>query len=196
MYKGTELIGEFRLQVPGRHNALNAAASILAGFTAGVPFEKCFRGIENYAGVDRRFQKKASVHGIDFYDDYGHHPTEVLAVLSAFKEQFSDRRLVVLFQPHRYSRTQACWKEFTTCFRSADQLFVLDVYPAGEAALPGITGKKLADEIENKSCVYIESKDKAKEEIVKNLKNGDIFLTLGAGDVYKLGEEIALRAKK
>jgi UDP-N-acetylmuramate--alanine ligase len=196
LYKGEELIGDFRMQVPGRHNALNATAAILSGFTAGVPFEKCLRGIEAYGGVDRRFQKKASSYGIDYYDDYGHHPTEVVATLAAFKEQFPDRRLVVLFQPHRFSRTQTCWKDFTSCFRAADKLFLLDIYAAGEAPIADVTAKKLAQEMDHKDCTYHDSKLSARDAIHKTLKNGDIFLTLGAGDVYKLGEEIALLAKK
>jgi UDP-N-acetylmuramate--alanine ligase len=196
MYKGDENVGEFSLQIPGRHNALNAAASIVAGHVAGIPLERCMRGIETYTGVDRRFQKKASVHGVDYYDDYGHHPTEVEAVLSAFKEQFPDRRLVVLFQPHRFSRTQTCWKDFLKCFKNADSLYVLDVYPAGELPIEGIDSKRLAAEIKNENCEYVSTKIKAKEALVKTLKNGDIFLSLGAGDVYKLGEELYLRAKK
>lgn len=191
-----EKIGEFHLQLPGRHNALNALASILASHVAGVSFERCLRGVESYEGVDRRFQKKASIYGIDYYDDYGHHPTEITAVLSAFKEQFADRRLVVLFQPHRYSRTKSCWHEFLTCFAKADQLFFLDIYAAGEGAIQGVSAKKLCDEIKLPSAVYLESNERAKQELVKVLKDGDIFLTLGAGDVYKLGEELYLRAKR
>lgn len=193
---GVEELGEFTLQIPGRHNALNSLASMLAAHTAGVSFERCLRGVETYEGVDRRFQKKANVHGIDYYDDYGHHPTEVKAVLSAFKEQFADRRLVVLFQPHRYSRTQSCWADFTQCFQKADKLFLLDIYPAGESPIAGITAKKLCDEIVGPTAVYLSSKDTAKAELVKFLQTEDIFVTLGAGDVYKIGEELYLRAKK
>jgi UDP-N-acetylmuramate--alanine ligase len=196
LFKGNELLGEFKMQVPGRHNALNALAAILAGHTAGLTFDKCFRGIESYAGVDRRFQKKASVASIDFYDDYGHHPTEVVATLAAFKEQFPQRRLVVLFQPHRFSRTQACWKDFTSCFQAADELYLLDVYPAGEAPIANITTKKLVEEMDHKSCHYLESKDVARDKLTSSLLPGDVFLTLGAGDVYRLGEEIATRVKK
>ena len=188
-------IGEFKLRVPGRHNALNATAAILAGHVTGLSFDRCLRAIEEYAGVDRRFQKKATVNGIDFYDDYGHHPTEVRAVLSAFKEQFPDRRLVVLFQPHRYSRTQGCWDEFLTCFEQADQLSLLDVYAAGEAPISGVNSKKMVEQISHPNRNYFESKERARDEILKDLKSGDIFLTLGAGDVWRLGEEIALRAK-
>lgn len=196
VFHGDKYLGEFKLQIPGKHNALNALASLLVANVAGVPFEKCLRGIEAYAGADRRFQKKASAHGIDYYDDYGHHPTEVSAVLSAFKEQFPERRLVVLFQPHRYSRTQFCWNDFLTCFGAADQLYLLDIYPAGESPLDGVNSKKLSAEVKHNHCQYFENKNAAKDFFVKNLKSGDIFLTLGAGDVYKLGEELYQRAKK
>lgn len=189
-------IGEFKLQIPGRHNALNAVAAILSAHVAGVSFERCLKGIEAYTGADRRFQKKASAHGVDYYDDYGHHPTEVSAVLSAFKEQFPDRRLVVLFQPHRYSRTQSCWDDFLKCFQLADRLYLLDIYPAGEKEITNINSKRLCQEMNHKACVYLSSKEKAKETLIKALESGDIFLTLGAGDVYKIGEELYLRAGK
>jgi UDP-N-acetylmuramate--alanine ligase len=194
--KGEDSMGRFELKVPGRHNALNALAAALTGHVAGLTFERCLEGIGNYEGVDRRFQKKASVHGVDYYDDYGHHPTEVKAVIAAFKEQYPDRRLIVLFQPHRYSRTEFCWKDFLTCFEGSDELYLLDVYAAGESPIAGIHSKKLAEQIRHKSCTYLESKTVARDTLVGTLKNGDIFVTLGAGDVYKLGEELYLRGKK
>ncbi len=191
-----EELGEFTLQVPGRHNALNALAAMLSAHIAGLPFAQCLSGVEVYEGVDRRFQKKATVHGIDYYDDYGHHPTEVTAVLAAFKEKYPARRLVVLFQPHRYSRTEACWSDFTKCFGQADLVFLLDIYGAGEAPITGVNAKKLAAEITQPNAEYFDSRDQARAELVKVLKSDDIFLTLGAGDVYKIGEELALRAKR
>ncbi len=195
LYHRNVEIGEFNLQVPGRHNALNAVAAILSGHVTGLSFDRCLRSIEEYTGVDRRFQKKATVNGVDYYDDYGHHPTEVRAVLSAFKEQFPDRRLVVLFQPHRFSRTQSCWNDFLSCFSDADQLCLLDIYAAGEAPIAGVTSKKLLEQIRHPNRFYFESKEKARDDISKTLKSDDIFLTLGAGDVWRLGEEIYLRAK-
>ncbi|MCB0351290.1 MAG: UDP-N-acetylmuramate--L-alanine ligase, partial [Bdellovibrionales bacterium] len=178
LYHGESFIGEFRLFLPGRHNALNALAAILSANVAGVPFDRCLKGIETYMGVDRRFQKKASVHGVDYYDDYGHHPTEVEAVLAAFKEQFPDRRLVVLFQPHRFSRTQSCWADFLKSFKNADSVGILDIYPAGEAPIAGVTAEKLCAEMKHKDCEYLSSKELAKNKYIKFLKNGDIFLTL------------------
>ena len=190
----SEFVGEFKLRVPGRHNALNALAAIIVGNYAGISFEKCLQGVELYAGVDRRFQKKGSALGVDYYDDYGHHPTEIRAVLSAFREQFPEQRLVVLFQPHRFTRTQSCWEDFKKCFEPVDRLYMLDIYPAGESPIAGITSKKLVSEIKVSHCDYIPNREKAVEQIAKHLKSGDIFLTLGAGDVYKLGDELYLRA--
>jgi UDP-N-acetylmuramate--alanine ligase len=188
-----ESLGEFRLSVPGRHNGLNALAAILSAKLAGVPMDKCLKGIETFAGVDRRMQKKYDIKGVFFYDDYGHHPTEIAAVMQAFQEQMSEHRLHVLFQPHRYSRTQSCWKDFLTCFKGAAEVHLLDIYPAGEAPIKDVTSKRLAEEMDHASCHYYTSKEEAKDEIVKKLKAGDILLTLGAGDVYKLGDDIARR---
>ncbi len=195
LYRGSERLGEFSLQVPGRHNALNATAAILAAYVSGLPIAKCMAGIETYAGVDRRFQKKATIAGVDIYDDYGHHPTEIVAVLAAFREQFPRRRLVVLFQPHRYSRTQQCWDQFVECFVNCDRLYVLDVYPAGEMAIDGVTSRKLVEQIRHANRFFCESKDRAKEEIVRDLRPGDIVVTLGAGDVWKVGDELAAKLR-
>jgi UDP-N-acetylmuramate--alanine ligase len=186
-----KLFTEFQLQVPGRHNALNALASILAAMQAGVLVEKCVSGIETYKGVDRRLELKSDVHGVLFYDDYGHHPTEVQAVLSAIREKYSKRKVKVLFQPHRYSRTETCWNGFLSCFKESDELFLIDIYAAGEAPIKNISAERLSKEIDHPKAKHFKSKAEAKDYFVENLKSGDIFLTLGAGDVWKLGEEIA-----
>ncbi|MGE0527604.1 MAG: glutamate ligase domain-containing protein, partial [Bdellovibrionales bacterium] len=184
-------LGTMRPSMPGQHNALNALAATLAGMQAGIAFELAASAVEQFGGVDRRFQHKATIRGIDFYDDYGHHPTEVRAVLSGFKEKFPDRRLVTIFQPHRYSRTQICWNEFLTCFKSADVLYVLDVYAAGEAALPQVSGDRLAREVDHPDCHYhSRAKDPQLVTIKETLKPGDVVLTLGAGDVSRLGEQM------
>lgn len=188
---GDAVVGEFSLSVPGRHNALNALAAILASKQAGIPIDKCCRGIESYNGVDRRMQMKFEVRGIKFYDDYGHHPTEVLAVLAAFKEKYPKRRLIVLFQPHRYSRTESCWDGFTTCFKDADHVYVLDVYAAGEAPIPGITSAELVSDMKHPNKTHLTSRAEAMKILKAKLESADIFLTLGAGDVWKLGEAIA-----
>jgi UDP-N-acetylmuramate--alanine ligase len=181
----------FQIQVPGRHNALNALAAILAARQAGVPLDKCCRGVENYSGVDRRMQLKYDVRGIRFYDDYGHHPTEVRAVLQAMREKYPDRRLVVIFQPHRYSRTELCWDQFKTCFKECDLLFLLDVYPAGESPIPGIDSKSLIKEIQHPKKEHAPAKTDLFQRMRTTLEAGDVVLTLGAGDVWKLGDAVA-----
>lgn len=183
-------MGDFTLKVPGRHNALNATAAILAGIHAGVDFATCARGLQRYEGVDRRFHFKGEKKGIRIYDDYGHHPTEVRAVLQAFREKYPDNRLVVFFQPHRYSRTQHCWHDFTTCFNQADELLVTDIYSAGEVPIPGIHSEKLVEEIKHKKAEYFIRDLQASDKILGRLQSGDVFITLGAGDGWKLGLEV------
>lgn len=190
-----ERLGQFRLQVPGRHNALNATAALAAGLEAGLPFSVCADGLAAFAGVDRRFQHKGTVAGgIDVYDDYGHHPTEVQAVLLAFREKYPDRRLITVFQPHRYSRTLLCWDQFLTCFKDADQLFVCDIYAAGEDPIANITSERLVKEIRDAGAVqHIELLPHSVDRVAtlrSILKPGDVLVTLGAGDVWKLGMKL------
>lgn len=186
-----QLLGQLRPAMPGQHNALNSLAAIIASMQAGVSFETAAAAVATFGGVDRRFQHKASIRGIDFYDDYGHHPTEVRAVLSGFKERFPQRRLVTVFQPHRYSRTQICWDDFVKCFTQTDVLFILDIYPAGESPIAGVTAQKLVEEIKHPNRHYLSRKDDpALTQVREFLKPGDILLTLGAGDISKLGEQM------
>ena len=187
--KAGKLLGGFKIQLPGLHNALNATASIVAAMAAGIDFESCAKGIQQFEGVDRRFHFKGEAHGIKVYDDYGHHPTEVRAALQGFKEKFENNRLVVYFQPHRYSRTQHCWQDFKTCFLQTDVLFLGDVYAAGEAPIPGITSEKLIEEMAQKNTFHA-PKTEQLDMILKDLRPGDVFLTLGAGDGWKLGLDV------
>lgn len=194
--KGRALV-EFQIPLPGQHNALNACAALLAAREAGVALSQAAAGVAGFKGVDRRFQHKASVRGIEFYDDYGHHPTEVEAVLAGFKERFPERELVVVFQPHRFSRTQICWEQFRGCFKLADRLFLLDIYAAGEAPLAGITSERLAKELDHGRCKYVSrSQDPELDCVRDDLKAGDVVVTLGAGDVYRLGERLMEKLAK
>jgi len=181
---------EFESAMPGEHNALNALASMIAAYQAGIDWQTSASAIQKFGGVDRRFQHKANIKGVDFYDDYGHHPTEILAVLKGFKERFPSRRLITLFQPHRYSRTQICWNEFISCFQNTDELYLLDIYAAGEAPIDGVTSAKLAQEIDHPKCHHLVRTDENLKKVLKALSDGDLFLTLGAGDVSKLGEKL------
>lgn len=187
---GRKKLGEFELKVPGQHNALNGLAALAVGLKAGFSFEICQKGLLKFEGVDRRFHFKGEEKNIRVYDDYGHHPTEVRATLQGFREKFPDRRLVVMFQPHRYSRTESCWHDFTTCFALCDELFLTDIYAAGETAITGINSQKLATEIKHKDCCYLPKDDHLAEQIFAKLKSGDVFITLGAGDGWKVGMEV------
>ncbi len=189
------LLGSFSMKVPGRHNALNAVAAIAAGMHAGLSFEACAKGIARFEGVDRRFHFKGEKGGVKIYDDYGHHPTEVRAVMQAFREKFPKQRLVVYFQPHRYSRTQHCWHDFTTAFSLADVVLLGDIYAAGEAPIPGVTSEKLAAEMKHADASYFVKDEQAADKIKSGLKEGDVFITLGAGDGWKLGLQVLEKLK-
>ncbi|MCB0419768.1 MAG: UDP-N-acetylmuramate--L-alanine ligase [Bdellovibrionales bacterium] len=190
IYFQGQKIAHMEFPMPGKHNALNALASFIAGQVAGLTVDQCVSGLEGFQGVDRRFQKKFDTNNVLIYDDYGHHPTEVKAVLQAAQERFPERRKVVVFQPHRYSRTRDCFEEFTQSFSEADVLVLLDIYPAGEQELPGISSRHLGERIHGTKVNYVGSFSDALNFLEKNLKDNDFLLTLGAGDVWKLGEQI------
>lgn len=191
-----KVLGEIEIKIPGRHNALNATAAVIAGLKAGIDFVTCKQGIAAFVGVDRRFHFKGQAKDILIYDDYGHHPAEVVATLQGFREKFPKQRLVVMFQPHRYSRTQSCWHEFTSCFSQCDELILTDIYPAGEKPIAGIDSSKLSKEIKlTKVCYFPKDKSLA-NNIMNHLRAGDVFITLGAGDCWKVGLEVLQMLEK
>lgn len=197
LWQTGEFLCSIDLPLPGRHNALNACAAILAAREAGISLDVASSAVSQFKGVDRRFQHKATIRGMEFFDDYGHHPTEVEAVLSGFKERYPDRRVMVVFQPHRYSRTESCWDHFRTCFKDATQLFLLDIYAAGEAPISEITSDRLAREIDHSAVQYVSRRDDPElNAVAAALLPGDIIVTLGAGDVVKLGERLMDRLAK
>jgi UDP-N-acetylmuramate--alanine ligase len=187
-YKGL-VLGRFRLHVPGRHNVLNATAAVAVGVQLGVAPDQIAAGLESFRGVDRRFQVKGVVHGVTVVDDYGHHPTEILATLQAARE-CGYGRVLVLFQPHRYTRTRDLMGEFAGAFKDADIVQVLDIYAASEQPIPGITAKALADAINGAGrqiVDYAKSVPEAVEALVHEARAGDVILTLGAGSVSQAG---------
>ena len=185
-----EELGTLNVPLPGSMNALNTLSACATAMITGLSFEECNKSFQKFKGVDRRFHKKGEWEGVEFYDDYAHHPTEVRAVLSAFREQFGKtRRLIVLFQPHRFSRTADCWSDFLTCFEEADQVFLMDVYPAGEDPIKGISSKILAGKMKHPSCDYCPSED-IFSSLSGTLKAEDVFITMGAGSVYKYGARL------
>jgi len=186
-YRGKDL-GEFTLHVPGTHNVLNATAAIAVGVGLDVGLEHIRAALDDFRGVDRRFQLRGTSAGISVVDDYGHHPTEIRATLAAAK-QCGYRKIHVIFQPHRYSRTQELMDDFAKAFRDADSLLVLDIYAASEQPIEGVTSKALTERIQelgNRPVRYIESFASAVEAVTDLAEEGDMILTLGAGNVYHL----------
>src|SRR5437870_6039286 len=193
-YRGKDL-GEFTLHVPGTHNVLNATAAIAVGVGLDVGLEHIRAALDDFRGVDRRFQLRGTSAGISVVDDYGHHPTEIRATLAAAK-QCGYRKIHVIFQPHRYSRTQELMDDFANAFSDADSLLVLDIYPASEQPIEGITGETLADRIRGKgqtSVTYLSSFEDAVAAATANAHEGDMILTLGAGSVSQIGAMILER---
>jgi UDP-N-acetylmuramate--alanine ligase len=191
-YKGEDL-GLFRLpHPPGIHNVRNAAAAAAVALYLNVPAELIRRGLASFGGVGRRFDIKGSVNDVTVIDDYGHHPVEIKATLEAARGcKFN--RLLVLFQPHRYSRTQHLWQEFTRAFNQADLLVITDIYAASEAPIPGVTSEALAAAIReagHKNVQYIRSMQDSIGFLLKNARPGDAILTVGAGSVSRASNEL------
>lgn len=193
-FRGKNL-GPFRLAVPGMHNVSNALVAIAIGIELDVPVDLIRKGLAAFTGVERRFHLRGEANGIMIVDDYGHHPTEVKATLAAAKQGW-DRRLVVLFQPHRYSRTRDLIEEFTHAFDQADLLFMTDIYAAGEAPIPGVSGAVLADRIKaagHQGVTFVEKKETLPDQVLPHLQPGDLVVTLGAGDIWKAGTGLLAR---
>jgi UDP-N-acetylmuramate--alanine ligase len=184
-------LGVITMQVPGKHNVQNSLGAIAVGLELGVPFEKIKSGIEKFTGVYRRWEKKGEVNGITVYDDYAHHPTECRATLSGVKSGWR-RRVVCVFQPHLYSRTRDFYEDFGKSFLLSDVLVVTDIYPAREEPIQGITGELIvnaAKQFGHKDAHYVPDKKQVPEFLRTMVKNGDIVITMGAGDIWKYGDE-------
>jgi len=195
-----ERIGAIELQVPGRHNALNALAAVAVGLELEIAFEHIVESLAAFRGVGRRFELRGEAAGVRVVDDYGHHPTEIAATLAAAKGSGAGRVLVV-FQPHRYTRTASLREEFGRCFGDADKVWVMDVYAAGEAPIPGVSGATVVESANAngaKHVSYTPTWAEAVEAALHEARAGDVLLTMGAGDVSKLGEILldGLRAAK
>jgi UDP-N-acetylmuramate--alanine ligase len=185
-------LGPFRLVVPGVHNITNALAAIAVGLELDVPIDLIRKGLASFTGVERRFQVRGEKNGITVVDDYGHHPTEIRATLAAAKQGWG-RRVVVLFQPHRYTRTRDLMDEFAKAFEQADVVFMTDIYAASESPIPGVTGARLADAVRaagHPAVTYVERKQEMAAQVLPTLQPGDVVLTLGAGDIWKAGPEL------
>ncbi|TAL23817.1 MAG: UDP-N-acetylmuramate--L-alanine ligase [Nitrospirae bacterium] len=209
MHKG-ENLGNFSLPVPGLHNVLNSLACIAVAMELKMKPEKVIEALNKFSGIQRRFELKGDEKGVKVFDDYGHHPTEVKATLRAAKEGLLGRmqgmehgtqeqgKLFVIFQPHRYTRTRDLIDEFAPCFADADVIYLMDIYPAGEKPIEGINSNVLFDRIKktgHTDVVYFSDREKLVENLLLRLRQGDVVFTLGAGDVWKIGEEILKRLR-
>jgi UDP-N-acetylmuramate--alanine ligase len=191
-------LGDIRLGMPGRHNVLNALGAIAVALELDISFEKIQDALDGFSGIHRRFEKIDLVDDVMVVDDYGHHPVELKAVLSAAKNSF-DRRVVAVFQPHRYTRTRDLFDEFLTAFNEADVLVLTEIYPASETPIEGVTAKKLFDGIRafgHSDVSYVPELKDLSAHLAGIVKPGDMVLTLGAGNIYQVGTELveALKA--
>jgi len=195
-WKG-KLLGRLRLKVPGLHNVYNALAAVAVGMDLDLAFETIRDALGEFTGVDRRFQVRGEARGITVVDDYAHHPAEIQATLDAAKNGFG-RQVVAVFQPHRYTRTRALLSEFSTAFYQADRVFVTEIYPAGEAPIAGVSGRQIADGVAghgHKRVTYVADKGDLAAAVLDVAQPGDMVLTLGAGDIWRVGEEILERLR-
>lgn len=193
VWRGGDVLGEIELPVPGKHNVYNALAATAVALELDIPFATIADAFAGFRNANRRFQFKGEAAGVTVIDDYGHHPTEILATLQAAKYSAGGRRTVVVFQPHRYTRTEELMDEFALAFNNADVLYVLDIYAASESPIEGITAEVLTENIRrygHKNVKYIGGVDGAAEIVCPDLTQGDLVITLGAGSVTRLSDEI------
>lgn len=189
-FKG-QIMGPLSLQVPGAHNVLNALAAVACGHFLGFSLSKLTEGLSSFKGVGRRMERLGQASKVTFLDDYGHHPTEIRTTLEAVKKLFKPSRLVAVFQPHRYTRTKILWKDFGPAFKMADLVYVLDIYPAGENPIPGVSSELILKSLEKSKVRCLPFQGAL--AVARNLKPGDLVLTIGAGDVWKIGEDLKRR---
>jgi UDP-N-acetylmuramate--alanine ligase len=189
------VLGPFAIHVPGRHNVQNALAAVAVGLELDLTAEQIRQGLGRFRGADRRFQIKAEVEGITVVDDYGHHPTEIRATLDAARLRGA-KRIIAIFQPHRYSRTKFLLDDFAGCFAGCDRVYVLDIYAASEPPLPGVSSGLLVarmHEMGMNNARYAPSEAQLSEELLNDARPGDLIITIGAGNVWKIGETLAER---
>ncbi len=196
VYRDGERLGETSVSLPGRHNVLNALAAIAVGLELDLDPALCLQSLRGFEGVGRRFEIHPERSGVVPIDDYGHHPTEIAAVLSAVRSVYSDRRLVVLFQPHRYSRTQGLAREFAEVLAKVDVLALSDIYPGGESPISGVSTDLIVDPLRTlreTEVLRVADETEAVAKLSRELQPGDVFVTLGAGSVSRWGEPILAR---
>jgi UDP-N-acetylmuramate--alanine ligase len=188
MWRG-RAVGNLEMQIPGYHNLLNAAACVAMGLLLEMPIHQLIEGLHNFRGAGRRFELKATEHGIRIIDDYGHHPTEITVTLNTARRYAGDGRVLVIFQPHRYSRTQAFMNDFATSLDLADDVTLLEIYAASEKPIHGVSSELIAEKMSKGH--FIPNFAAASERVIDMAKPGDVIITLGAGDVNSLAAIIA-----
>lgn len=194
-YHHETLMGKVNLSVPGEHNILNSLAAIACGYFLGVPFETMSSSLESFKGTHRRFEKKGEVNNITVIDDYAHHPVEIMATLKAAKN-YPHKKIYCVFQPHTYTRTLSLFNEFSNAFGNTDKLILVDIYAAREADTGIINSEMLCDAVirNGVDAVYLKSFDEAINYLKGQMESGDVLITMGAGDVYRIGEDFLQRA--
>jgi len=188
-----KLLGSFNIRVPGRHNVQNALAAVAVGLELDLSVEQIREGLKAFHGADRRFQVKAEFGGITIVDDYGHHPTEIRATLEAAR-LWGAKRVIAVFQPHRFTRTLFLMDDFAHSFQASDRVYVLDIYPASEQPIPGVTSQRLVErmaELGFSRARYAPSDQAVIQEVQEDLRPGDLILTVGAGSVGRIGDALA-----
>ncbi len=190
-HRGSE-IGRLKLGVPGEHNVANALAAVAVGLELDVPSDRIFAALESFQNAARRFEFKGEAGGVLIYDDYGHHPAEIRATIQAARTGWG-RRIVVIFQPHRFTRSRDLAEDFTRAFGGAEVLVLTEIYPAGEEPIPGVTGEALFRRLEGGEPMearYIPRREEVASGVLELLREGDMVITLGAGDIWKTAEEL------
>lgn len=198
LYVDNVLLSKVELIVPGQHNVLNSLGAIAAAQAMQIPLEQILPALKKFSGARRRFETKGRVDGVWVVDDYAHHPTEIGVTLKAAR-QTQPKRLICAFQPHRYTRTKLLFKEFCQCFRDCDQLVLTDIYSAGEVPLEGISSAMLAEavtEATGQKVTYIPALPKVEEYLFSIAEPGDLIMTVGAGDIFKVGEELVTELER
>jgi UDP-N-acetylmuramate--alanine ligase len=188
-----KVLGSIALNIPGLHNIYNTLAAIATGVELDIPFACIQESLREFSGIHRRFEVKGEARGITVVDDYGHHPTEIDATLHTARLVWPDRRLMVIFQPHRYTRTQALWREFCPPLLTADVLLLTEVYGAGEPYIPGVSSTLIWEGVQalgHPQARFIPHKEELAAEMLRHIRAGDVMLTLGAGDIWKVGEQV------
>ncbi|MGC9140832.1 MAG: UDP-N-acetylmuramate--L-alanine ligase [Caldimicrobium sp.] len=187
-------LGKFRLSVPGRHNAQNALSALAVVYTLGLPVDKAIEILQNFKGVKRRIEFKGIFKGALLLDDYAHHPREIESVIQTLRALYPDKRLLVVFQPHRYTRTRSLWNEFLLVLKEPELLILTEIYPASENALPGITGEAFYQAVREirgkKPTFYGETLEEVKTLLNRLATSDLIIITMGAGNIYRVGEEL------